>query len=320
MAELRLDSPLQYVKGVGPRKAEVLAHHDLNVVRDILSYYPRRYLDRTSVVPIEQLQVDESATIIGRVKAHGVLFGRRKRYEVILEDDSGAIALLWFAGIKFWERLFKKNQIFAATGTVGYFQGRQMLHPDLERLEDDSDRMIHAGRIIPVYPQTADLSKVGLNSKGMRRITSFIFDNLTEEIPDPLPSQTTKHEGAPMNGADEGVCHPLNSLNLPTLHDAIHWAHYPENPDQIETSRRRLAFDELLIQQFMVFTSKMRKKTAVKKQTINTLKRDAQYFKKKTWYRTAGNRISLLMAKIITSETGKELLKEGTLKLLEGPS
>ncbi len=71
MAELKLDSPLQYVKGVGPRKAEVLAGHNLHTVRDLLSYFPRQYLDRTNVVPIARVQVDQPVTIIGMVKAHG---------------------------------------------------------------------------------------------------------------------------------------------------------------------------------------------------------------------------------------------------------
>ena len=83
--------------------------------------------------------------------------------------------------------MFEKNQVYAATGTVSYFMGHQMIHPDLERLEEDTDKMIHAGRIIPVYPQTSELNKVGLNSKGMRRLTTFIFDNLSESLSDYLP-------------------------------------------------------------------------------------------------------------------------------------
>ncbi len=251
MAELNLNSSLQYVKGVGPRKAEALSKLGMEVVRDLLFYFPRRYLDRTNIVPIGHIKVDQPVTIIGQVRAHGVLFGKRRRYEVILEDDTGAITLLWFAGIKYWERLFKKNQIFAATGTVTYFMGYQLVHPDLERLEDDSDRMIHAGRIIPVYPQTSELNKVGLNSKGIRQVTSFIFDNLAQKIADPLPSAERR------------------SVGLVTLHEAVHKIHYPDNRDQIETCRRRLAFDELLQFQTLVFRNKMKKETAVRSHRYN---------------------------------------------------
>ncbi|MBU8934404.1 MAG: ATP-dependent DNA helicase RecG [candidate division Zixibacteria bacterium] len=248
MASLNLNSPLQYVKGVGPRKAEILANYDLHTVSDMLRYFPRQYLDRSTVVPIADLKVDQPVTIVGQVKAHGVLHGKHKRYEVILGDSTGAVSLLWFRGVRYWERLFKKNQWFAATGTVSYFQGFQILHPDLERLEDESDQMIHAGRIIPVYPQTAELSKVGLSSKGIRRITSFIFENLTEHIADLLPRAET------------------DRLKLPSLQEAIHHIHYPENRDQIETCRRRLAFDELLEFQFLIVSSRRQKEVAIKKQ------------------------------------------------------
>lgn len=241
MSELRLDSTLQYLKGVGPRKAEVLSSVGMNCVRDLLDYFPRQYLDRTSVVPIGQLRLDQPATIIGEVVAHGMLYGRRKRYEMILQDETGNVMLLWFAGVKYFERLFKKGQKFAATGTPTYFQGMQMVHPDLERLEEDTDRMVHAGRIIPVYPQTSELSKVGLNSKSIRRLTTSIFSQLTEQIPDHLPEPEQKNN------------------QLIGLHKAIEQIHYPDNREQVEVCRRRLAYDELLRFQYLVYVSRQRK-------------------------------------------------------------
>ncbi len=251
MAELRLESPLQFVKGVGPKKAEVLARHGLSDIRDLLYYFPRQYLDRSNVAPIGQLRINESATIIGEVKAHGILFGKRRRYEVILEDDTGAIPLIWFQGVQHWQKYFKKGQVFAATGVVGYFMGQQMVHPDLERLEDNSAKMIHAGRIIPVYPQTSELNTVGLNSKGMRRLTTEIFENLQERIADPVPKTE------------------LEPLHLSGLHDAISCIHYPDSREQVELSRRRIAFDELLGLQFLVFRSKGKKKVIEKKHTYS---------------------------------------------------
>ncbi|MFH1686795.1 MAG: ATP-dependent DNA helicase RecG [bacterium] len=241
MAQLRLNSPLQYVRGVGPRKAEVLAEQGLNTVWDLLHYYPRQYLDRTTVVPIAKAEIDRPVTIIGRVRAHGILHGKRRRYEVILEDDTGAISCVWFAGIRFWERTFKKNMIFAATGTPTFFMGRQLVHPDLERLEDDSDKMIHAGRIIPVYPQTSKLTKVGLGSKGLRRTTALLLENLTEPVADAVPA------------AD------LARAALLPMDTALRKVHFPDNRDQIEACRRRLAFDELLMFQFLIMGARHRR-------------------------------------------------------------
>ncbi|MBK7141657.1 MAG: ATP-dependent DNA helicase RecG [bacterium] len=249
MPDLKLDSPLQFVKGVGPKRGEALAHHGLSTVRDLLAYLPRHYLDRTNVVPINRLRIGENATIIGEVKAHGVLRGKKPRYEVMLQDDTGAISLLWFAAIRYWERYFKKGMVFAATGTITDFMGLQMVHPDLERLEENTDRMIHAGRIIPVYPQTAAMTKLGLSSKGIRQLTTYIFEHLREKMPDQLPPEEQ------------------SKIGLPNLHDAIRGIHYPENRDEIETSRRRLAFDELLGLQFVVFQNLGKKKSAQKGQS-----------------------------------------------------
>ena len=241
MPDLTLTSPLQYLKGVGPRKAEVLAAHGMETVRDLLFYFPRSYLDRSNVVPINRLQVNQTATIIGEVKAHGILYGRKKRYEVILQDETAAIALLFFGGVKYWERLFKKGQWFAASGTVGFFQGFQIVHPDLERLDSDVDKMIHSGRIIPVYPQTAELSKAGLSSKTMRRLTSLIFDEIRDTLPDPLP-ETER-----------------STQQLIGLHQAVATIHYPPDRAAVEVARRRLAFDELLGLQFFVYRNKGRR-------------------------------------------------------------
>lgn len=249
MAELLLNTSLQYVKGVGPRRAAALAQFGLTTVGQLLTYYPRHYLDRTTVVPIRDLKDNHSATVIGVVKAHGMLYGRKKRFEVILEDQTGGIMLIFFGGLRFWEKSFKKGQVYAATGTVTYFQGRQIVHPDLERLDDESDKMVHAGRIIPVYPQRAELTKVGLSSKGIRQLTTFIFSELKETFPDPIPSVELKR------------------LGLAGLHAAIQHIHYPQKREEIEISRRRLAFDELLALQYYVLRSKGRKDAIVKTHT-----------------------------------------------------
>lgn len=221
-----------------------MAELGFSTIRDLLFYFPRHYLDRTSITPINKLKVGHEATIVGVVRAHGKLFGKTKRYEVILEDNSGAITLVWFGpAVRFWEKTFKKGQVWAATGTVNFYHGYQIAHPDLERLEDETDRMIHAGRIIPVYPQTAELNKVGLNSKGVRRLTTMLFESLEEKLPDVLPDE--KRE----------------SLGLIPLNEAVKKIHYPEHVEDIETSRRRLAFDEFL--QFQYAVLKRRKNRQV---------------------------------------------------------
>jgi len=246
MGELALDSPLQYIKGVGPRRAEALSSHGLSTVRDMLFYFPRKYLDRTSVLPINEVKISQAVTVIGTVKAHGLLYGRRKRYEAIVGDDSGDITLVFFEGAQYWKNYFKKGMVLAASGLVNYYHVKQLVHPDLERLETDSDKMIHAGRIIPVYPQTAELTKVGLSSKTIRGLTTFIFDNLHETVSDYLP---------------KSVC---DEYGFPVIQNALTKMHYPEARDEIETCRRRLAFDELLSFQYLI-NQRKDQKTKVEK-------------------------------------------------------
>ena len=260
MPELTLQSPLQYVKGVGPKKAEILSSYGYRTVGDILHYFPRHYLDRTNVSPIGTVRPNEPITVVGKVVSHGMLYGRKKRYEVILQDETGAVSLVFFQGLRYWSKNFKKNQVFAASGTVTFFAGMQMVHPDLERLEDETDLMIHAGRIIPVYPQTAELSQVGLNSKGMRTITNFIFTHLEETMYDYLPENIR-------------VRHNLESLDR-----AIRILHYPESRELIELGRKRLAFDELLSFQFMVFKSKQNKDTITKQHAYKKVDKVLQSF------------------------------------------
>lgn len=248
MAEITLDTPLQFIKGVGPKRAEVLSDHGLKTVHDLLFYFPRRYLDRTSVLPIAETRIDESSTIIGTVRAHGQLPGKRgRRYEVILGDESGNITLVFFEGVNWWRSYFKKGMVIAATGQVKYYHTKQMVHPDMERLETDSDKMIHAGRIIPVYPQTAELNRLGLSSKAIRGLTTMIFENLHEHIRDylPLPIQ--------------------QEYKFPSIHDAISKLHYPDNRDEIELCRQRMAFDELLAFQFLINKRKEQKTKIAKK-------------------------------------------------------
>ncbi|MGH8015271.1 MAG: OB-fold nucleic acid binding domain-containing protein, partial [Candidatus Zixiibacteriota bacterium] len=242
MSEIGLDSPLQFVKGVGPRRSEALAAHGLTTVRDLLFYFPRKYLDRTTVLPIGDLRIEQSATIIGVVKAHGQLPGRKgRRYEVIIGDQTGDITLVFFEGAQFWRSYFKKGMVLAATGQVKYYHTKQIVHPDLERLETDSDKMIHAGRIIPVYQQSSDLTKVGLSSKSIRILTTMIFENLMETIKDYLPESVRFQYG------------------FPAVHEAVKSMHYPDSRDEIEKSRERLAFDELLAFQFLINKRKEQK-------------------------------------------------------------
>lgn len=246
MPKIRLDSDVQFMKGVGPRRAEALAKVGINSIQDLLYYLPRRYLDRSTVVPIGSLQANEQVTIIGKVLGKGILKGRKSRLEVILGDDSGFIALIWFSGHRYLEKMFKKGDMFAVTGSVSYFQQHQIVHPEVERIEDETAGLIHTGRIVPVYPSTSDLKKAGVTGRILRQLVSRIIDEIDLSITDMLPSRY------------------ISEYDLMALKSALKLIHYPDRMEEIEPARRRLAFDELLELQYLILKSRRDKKVVTK--------------------------------------------------------
>ncbi len=248
---LSLDSPVQFVKGIGPRKGSVLQSHGIVTVLDLLGHYPRGYLDRSNTIPIGKVAKDAAVTVLGRVMAQGTMYGgKNKRFEIIIGDDSGHISLLWFAGHKYLQNRFKKGDLLAATGVVGFYNGYQLAHPEIEPLEDEQAEGVHTGRIVPLYPSSADLTKVGMQSRGFRKAIKYALDNCAEEINDHLPS--TKRE----------------ELGLPDLTTTIRQIHFPDNDESREAARRRLSFEELAELQFLIIRHRAHIKEIKKTQPL----------------------------------------------------
>ncbi len=243
MPELELHSDVQYMKGVGPRRAAVLSKVGIDTVGDLLGYLPRRYIDRSMIVPIGTLKANMDVTVIGRVLGKGILMGRRKRLEIILGDDTGHIALIWFAGYRYLEKMFTKGDVYAVTGQVTYFQQHQIVHPEAEKLEDDIDQLIHTGRIVPVYPSTGELKKAGITGRVMRQLISRALDNLSGKLNEYLPEKYR------------------SDYSLMRLPDAIRQIHYPDSMEARESARIRLAFDELMELQYLILNSRRKSRS-----------------------------------------------------------
>lgn len=247
MAKLELTTDVQYLKGVGPKRGAVLATHGINTVGKLLFYFPRKYIDRSQVAKISSLHENDYKTVVGKVLTKGLLRGGKTRLEVVIGDGSGHLALIWFAGYRYLEKQFKKGDELAVTGTVTHFQGLQMLHPEYEFIGDDPQDQIHTGRIVPIYPLTAELSSVGLSSRGIRRLIKTALDSLEGRIEEYLPPRI------------------VNEEKLCDLSQAIHNIHFPEDMAMAEEARRRLAFDELLAIQFFLQRRKRRYQEQEKK-------------------------------------------------------
>ncbi|MFO7893990.1 MAG: ATP-dependent DNA helicase RecG, partial [Longimicrobiales bacterium] len=225
-----LDRPAQYLKGVGPRRAEHF--HKLGVVsaRDLLFHVPRRYEDASTVAPISSLEVGMDATVIGEVVSKGVLPTRKglRIFQAVLRDDTGLIECSW-PGQPFLDRSIHKGDRLLVTGPVRFFHGRQLQpreHITLERGDAPGD----SGRVLPIYPATEGLSQ-GI----IRKILDTNLDRLLPLLEDqePFPAEH------------------LERVGVPPLVDALRAMHRPSSITEAEEGRRRLAYGELFFLQLL---------------------------------------------------------------------
>jgi ATP-dependent DNA helicase RecG len=194
---LSLDTPVQYVKGVGPRRAQLLASAGIHVVEDLLKYAPFRYEDRTRFRRIAQLRQDEEAVVQAVVRVTGRYTTPMKKvgiFEMVVGDDSGMLGVKFF-NQTYLERVFRKGQqviLYGAPRYDSYSGGLGLINPEYEILEDGTDASIHSGRVVPVYRRIG-----ALTTKNMRQILFQLLLDLEGPLSDPLPRQLTERHSFP---------------------------------------------------------------------------------------------------------------------------
>ena len=219
-----LDRPVQFLKGVGPKRADALARMGIGTARDLLYHIPRRYDDASTITPISNLEVGVEVTVIGRVRSKGVIPTRTglRIFQAVLEDDSGIITASW-PGQPWLDRKLAKGDVLLASGPVKFFHGRQIQPREFITLSHDEDSEM-GGRVFVSYPASEEVPQWVL-----RRIFESNLNKLLEWVPDDeYMSERERQE-----------------LGLLKLDEALSLIHRPGNLDDAERGRRRLAFDEL---------------------------------------------------------------------------
>src|SRR3954447_13155716 len=240
---LELITPVQYVKGVGPRIAEVLAGKGIHTVGDLLHYLPFRYEDRLNPRGISELRPGEMATIVGEVRNSG-LFRTRSMpiFQLTVGQGRAKLRCLWFNATYLKDK-FVPGQMIALYGKVEEDQRSrelQIVQPQFEVLGDPADssedgperkaaESLEIGRIVPIYEATGRLT-----AKWFRRIIRTALDNLTPDLPDPIPATVRAHLG---------LISPRAALW------SVHWPDPGESMHDLLSSRTpahiRMIFDEL---------------------------------------------------------------------------
>ncbi len=224
-----LETPIQYLKGIGPKRAEQFARIGVQTVRDLLFLVPRRYLDRSQVLPIARLRVGDEATVIGRIiaTAHRRTKTKKELVSCLIKDDSDVIEVLWFNRPDLKTR-FKPGQEILISGKVTRFRHKQFVNPSFELLEG-KDGFSFANAIIPVYPLTAGLSMWVIRKAvqtGLERFGNLLNETLSREI--------------------------LSHYRFPDIKSAIAAVHFPRSLVLAEKARERLIYEELFFFQLLL--------------------------------------------------------------------
>ncbi len=231
---LRLDSAVQFLKGVGARRADALGRLNIATLHDLILHLPHRYLDASTVTPIAKARVGEEVACIGTVVSTGVLPTRRglRVFQAVLEDASGRIECSW-PGQAFLDRTIRPGLLLLVVGPVRFYHGRQLAPREQIVLGEAGDAAA-SGRVLPIYPATE-----GLTPRFLRGLIQQVLDQAIPLVPDLLPEALRERFG------------------LPPLAEALRAIHAPESLAEAEAGRRRLAVDELLDLQLMLARARL---------------------------------------------------------------
>jgi ATP-dependent DNA helicase RecG len=224
-----LDTEITYLQGVGPKRAELL-NKELNIFifRDLLYYFPYKYIDRTRFYKIAELDPDlPFVQIRGVIKGYSTEgHGTGKRLVADFQDETGTLKLIWFKGGKWITGNYTPGVEFIVFGKPGVFNGTvNIIHPEIEAADKLAERINSA--LQAQYSTTEKLKNQFVTSKTISKLIGNMLKQIKTRLPETLP------------------VYVASRYKLMELHDALHKIHFPANPDELEKARYRLKFEEL---------------------------------------------------------------------------
>ncbi|MFO7878682.1 MAG: ATP-dependent DNA helicase RecG [Bacteroidales bacterium] len=243
----QLQTEIKYLKGVGPKKAELLnSELDIYSFDDLLNYFPYRHTDRSRFYKIKELRDGmPTVQILATVHAPQTVGGKRfSRLTAFCEDDTGSLELVWFKGAKWIKESIKPGQQYVIFGKPTRYKGRiNMAHPDMETLEKWQQKP--ATGLMPHYNTTESLKKHRLHSKAVQKLQENLLNSITESIPENLPEYLRQKYR--LIGKDQAI----RNIHFPDSHEALSQAEY------------RLKFEELFFIQLGMLKARNRRKESI---------------------------------------------------------
>jgi ATP-dependent DNA helicase RecG len=259
-----LQTPLQFLKGVGPKRAADLHRVGLVTVEDFLYRFPLRYEDRGHLQPITSLKPGQQVAIAGRIQSSALRTTRRpgfKIFEALIGDATGSIVAVWM-NQSFLKDILRRDVQVVLFGAVEARAGLQMINPDYEVIGSDGDgdgdaepeeaQTIHTGRIVPVYEKAG-----AMTPKLQRRLVFDVLSRMPADLPDPFPDEVRRR------------------LHLPDRRTALMAAHFPplDTPATQLNAFRTPAQVRLIFEEFFLFQLglMLRKRAAVRESKPRTI-------------------------------------------------
>lgn len=242
------DTPISFLKGIGPQRAEVLQKElEIFTYKDLLTHYPFRYVDRTKFHAISEINDDANYYQLRGYIEHMELVGekRAKRLVARFKDASGVIELVWFQGYKWMAEKLKSQTEYIVYGKPTAFKGRfNFAHPDIELVSPEL--LASQSSFQAVYHSTEKLKYKGLDSEGIRRVVRGLVSQITSQnCLETLP-----------NGL-------LNDFKFLSRHEALKQVHFPDSKELLDKARFRLKFEELFFVQLKILRNQ-----TIRQQTI----------------------------------------------------
>ncbi|MCJ7447846.1 MAG: ATP-dependent DNA helicase RecG [Bacteroidales bacterium] len=224
-----LETNITYLSGVGPKRAELL-NKELNIFtfRDMLYYFPFKYIDRTRFYKISELDADlPFVQLKGTIKGYMTEgYGAGKRLVADFQDETGTIKLVWFKGGKWITGSYTPGIEYIVFGKPGIFNGMiNIIHPEIEASSKLAERI--SSSLQAQYNTTEKLKNHFLSSKAISKLIGNLIKQLKIKIPETLPAYI------------------ISKYHLMDLHHSLHKIHFPSNPEELEKARYRLKFEEL---------------------------------------------------------------------------
>ncbi|HEY0898137.1 MAG TPA: ATP-dependent DNA helicase RecG [Sphingobacteriaceae bacterium] len=242
MSEESLRTPIVYLKGVGPQRADILQKElGIHTYKDLIEHYPFRYIDRTRFYKVRELHPElPSAQVIGRVVSKNIVGEKRGRRLVLqFKDDTGLMELVWFQGVTWIDKAVQAGMVLIVFGKPTEFNGKVSIsHPEIE-IYDPKAKKTGNLTLQPVYSSTEKLKQFSLDTKGIQRLQANLLETALKTISETLPAYL------------------LANHQLVNRATAIKNIHFPEDVEALEKAKYRLKFEELFFIQLKLLKNKL---------------------------------------------------------------